>query len=532
MSEYLKMSNLISPEFMEISEYYQKNKDKKFQDWLIFDQIFNKPGKQGFVGTLNTKDKKKKLVFKISQYINYLVYHELSIMESLNELSKFCPHFCKSFGSLSCQIDATSNKKMGNPFDIKSKYPIEKDILLCEYIKGHKLASYILSEKVSENELYSMIKQVLLAISIAQKKKKFTHYDLHSYNIIPKKCDKDIVFLYVTDKENQYCVPTLGNYPIIIDFGFSYISDMEDKPLWTSLAHTDVGFMSNQYDWVSDPKLFLVTVSKEINECRNTKKSKRLRRVVKNIFAPLNIDLESGWDNTDDIGAADYITEMLEEYNDKSDLFKNYDHYCIDILQSLVILPLQKQNYKNIDKSYCAFLEEWLKIEKEISNPFYNLYILKGIVDSVRKLRPDYSSLSQRKNSIKEFKRDINKVIDKVSKFCNPKNIHYEKLLCSLLVLGKNIEGVLYDVISTRTIQKEKEYNKMLLKSIEQIYAAVETNIEDEYIYNQNTTIVILDSVQEKYILYKIPENKLEEINQTHPLSRGKIIYNLYNSLN
>jgi hypothetical protein len=525
------MSNLVSSEYVELHDYYQKNKEKKMKNWLEFDQMFNKPGKQGYVGTLTLKkdkDKKKKYVFKFSQYINYLVYHELNIMESLNDLSKYCPHFCKSFGSVTCEIDARTNKKSGNPFDIQSKYPIEKDILLCEYIKGHKLASYILSEKVSEEELYSMVKQVLLAISIAQKKKKFTHYDLHSYNIIPKKCDKDIVFLYVIDENNQYCVPTLGNYPVIIDFGFSYIGDMEDKPLWTSLAHTDVGFMSSKFDWVSDPKLFLVTVSKEINEYRNSKKSKRFRRVVKNIFAPLNIDLESGWDNIDDIGAADYVTQLLEEYNEKSELFKNYDHYCIDILQSLIILPLEKQSYKNIDKSYCAFLEEWLKIENELSNPFYNLYILKGIIDSARNLRYDYSNLDTRKNAVKEFKNNIFDVLGKVSQFCNPKDIHFEKLLCSLLVLGKNIEGVLYDIIKIRTEQKEKEYKKMILKSIEQIYAAVEVNLEDEYIFNQNTTVVVLNSVEQKYDLYKIPENKLDEINNSYPLARGTIIYNMY----
>lgn len=521
------MSSLVSSEYTELYEYCKQNKNKNFEEWLEFDKIFNKPGKQGFVGTLKTKNNKK-IVFKISQYINYLVYHELTIMEGLNEISKFCPHFCKSYGSINCEIDPKINKKGGNPFEIKTKYPIQKDVLLCEYIKGHKLASYIFSDNISENELYSMIKQVLLAISIAQKNKKFTHYDLHSYNIIPKKCNEDIVFLYVIDENNQYCVPTLGNYPVIIDYGFSYIENMEDRPLWATLAHTDVGFMSNQFDWVSDPKLFLVTVSKEINDARNTKKSKRLRRIVKNIFSSLNIDLESGWDNTDDIGAADYVTKLLEDSSQKSELFKNYDHYCIDILQSLVILPLQKQNYKNIHKTYETFIKEWLKIEHELSNPFYNLYILKGIVDSARSLRYDYSNDNSRQNAIKQFKSDINKILDKISKFCKPKNIHYEKLLCSLLVLGKNIEGILFDVIQKRNNQKEKQYDKMILKSVDQIYATIETNIEDEYVYNKNTTIIIFDSINKKHNIYKIKDNEIDNINNLHPLLRGSYIYNLY----
>jgi hypothetical protein len=116
------------------------------------------------------------------------------------------------------------------------------------------------------------------AIAIAQKEKKFTHYDLHSFNVMIKKCDKDLVFLYKLDDDNQFCVPTLGYYPVIIDFGFSYISDMDDGPLWPSLAHTDVGFMSDRFDWVADPKLFLVTVLDKIKDKRNSKKSKKFKK--------------------------------------------------------------------------------------------------------------------------------------------------------------------------------------------------------------------------------------------------------------
>ena len=128
-------------------------------------------------------------------------------------------------------------KKSENPFDIKSKYAIEKDVLLCEYIdKSCKFYNYIRSDKVEEDVLYSIVKQVLLGITIAQKEKKFTHYDLHSFNVMIKKCNKDLVFLYKIDEENQFCVPTLGHYPIIIDYGFSFIEDMNDNPLWASLA--------------------------------------------------------------------------------------------------------------------------------------------------------------------------------------------------------------------------------------------------------------------------------------------------------
>jgi hypothetical protein len=46
-----------------------------------------------------------------NQYINYLIHHESVVMKGLNELSPYCPHFCKSFGSFICQTDPRSGKK-------------------------------------------------------------------------------------------------------------------------------------------------------------------------------------------------------------------------------------------------------------------------------------------------------------------------------------------------------------------------------------------------------------------------------------
>ena len=103
-------------------------------------------------------------------------------------------------------------------------------MLLLEYIeKSSKFCNYISSDKVSEDVLFSIIKQTLMGINIAQKYKKFSHYDLHSNNIMIKKCNKNLVFVYKLDEDNQFCVPTFGYYPIIIDFGFSYIENMNDK---------------------------------------------------------------------------------------------------------------------------------------------------------------------------------------------------------------------------------------------------------------------------------------------------------------
>lgn len=520
--------------FSTLIDYFNEHKHKPLREWLEFEQTFDKPGKQGLVGLFKptqeiNSHKKLKFVFKISQYINYLVQHEYTVMKGLNDISPYCPHFCKAVGTLLCEIDPSS-RKVGNPFQITTKYPIEKEILLTEYIdKSNKLYNYIRSDKISDNIIYTSIKQVLMAIAIAQKKKQFTHYDLHSYNIMMKKCDKDVVFLYVLDEDNQFCVATHGHYPVIIDFGFSYIKDLDDGPAWPSMGHTDVGFMSDRFDPIADPKLFLVTMATEMRQMRNNNKTSKFRRIVKNIFGKLKIDWESGWDTVEEKGASDFVTEILQGHSIHSNLFDNYDHYCIDIIQSLIILPLEEQKYSNINQGYQGFLKEFVKIEKEIGNPFYNLYILKGIVDFAREVRTDYLKDGHyRTSAIKYFKKSIYERINCVSSYCNPKNIHFERMLCSLLCLAKNIEGILFDAVESRMHEKEQEYKKMPLQSTEQIYGALEVNMPDKYVFNENTTVFVMNCISEQCNRLTLTPNECKEVNETNSLGKGTFIYSIY----
>lgn len=515
-------------EYKKAYNHYKENHHKDPSEWLEFCQTFSH-GKQGLVGLMTSKkDPSKKYVFKVSQYINYLIEHEYTVMKGLNRLSRFCPHYCKAYGTIKCKVDP-SKRKSGNPFNNNAKKKITKEILLMEHIeRAPKLCSYINSNKIPENVLYSSIKQVLMAVSIAQKKRKFSHYDLHSDNILMKRCDKDLVFLYALDENNQFLVPTHGHYPIIIDFGFSYIDNADDDHLWASMGHTDVGFLSDRYDWVADPKLFLVSISKEIKEQRETKKAKKLRRIVKNMFHPLNIEWDCGWDNTDDYSTSDYLAEMLDEISQRSSLFNEFEHYCIDILQSLIVLPVENRNTDSLLEAFNAFMDEFLKIEDQLTNKFYLLYILQGIVNAARDEQINYHYADKRKESIAKFRRAVFKRIDEVVKYCQPKDILFEKMLCSLLVLGKNIEGVYYKIMKDKMKQKKKEYSKLPIHSTEQVYACIESNIPDNYVYNQNTTVFMFDCINERCIPFELNSNDISELNDMHPLSRGLFLYNSY----
>lgn len=514
-------------DFKKLVTYYEKNKHLPWEEWLKVKKIFERPGKQGLVGLMCGKEDESIIyVFKISQSINYLVQHELSIMTSLNELADFCPHFCRSIGGITCQVDPEKRKE-GNPFESDCKYKIEKEVLLTEYLdNSYKFYNYIVSEKVHESVLYSIVKQVLLAFTIAQRNKNFSHYDAHSNNIMIKRCSKDLVFLYVIDENNQFCVSTRGCYPVLIDFGFSYSVDMNNGPLWPSLNHTEVGFLSDRFDPIADPKLFLVTVSDEIHEDRKTKNSRKLKNITKNIYGKLDLDWDSGWDNDSKKCATDYVLKILSKHSKNSLLFNDYDYYCIDIIQTLIILPLENQPYENIEIPFLTFLGEFTKIESEISSPFYCLYILKGIVDSARTVRNDYINKNTRDHAIGYFRHSILERIDSVAKYCKAK-INYEKMLCGLLCLTKGIEGILYKAMEERMAVKRKYYKEVPLQTPEEIFTAIDINIEDDYEFNDRTTVLVIDNIKKSCYHIELSDEQKKEINSYVSICRGSELYKM-----
>lgn len=516
--------------FQDVLELYQKNIDTPLKEWLEVEKIFPRSGKQGLVGVFRIKNTDHRMVFKVSQYINYLVQHELLVLGAINKISKYCPHFCRGIGGILADTDPNVRKD-GNPFEIK-KQSIEKEVLLLEHIDNStKFYNYIKSDKIPEEVLFSTIHQTLFAISIAQRKTKFTHYDLHSNNVIMKKCDPDLVFLYVMDEQNQFYVPSFGHRAIIIDFGFSYADTMDNEPLWPSLGHTDVGFWSHSYDPFFDPRLFLVTVSSELVEKRGTKKSKILRRIVKNIFGRLSIDWHSGWDKNKDEPAADYVLGLLDDYNDKSELFEQYDYLCIDIIQTLVNIPLKERSYKFIDKAFKIFINEFSKIEREVGNAFYCLYLLKWIVDTAREIEDHYINPKTRQHAVNFFQRAVYEGINSIVNFCQPKDVNFEKMLCGLLNLSKSIGGVMYNYLHHRKEKKDKDNNKLPVQSIEQMSAIIEENIPHEYTFTNKTKVMVIDCTNEiTWIADNLSEDHVNEINKSGNLSRGNAIYNLISS--
>ena len=480
-------------------------------------------GNQGVCGLFSLES--HKLVFKLSQYIDYIAVHEYEIMKGLDEISEFCPHFCRSIALIDHDVEPR-RKKNANPFEVVSKYSIKQPILLEEYIEGCNLMHYICKKKY--DVVFSSIKQILAAITIAQKCKSFSHYDLHSDNILLEKCSPDQVNLYIFDKNSAIVVPTYGYVSKMIDFGFSYNKNINDNYATTGISYTDIGFMSDRFDWVSDFKLFLISVSKELND---STRGRKLRNIAKNIFSKLKLNWKTGWDNdSNSRGATGATIDKINKMVKPLGIFKDHSYTCIDIIQSMLILPFEKKSSSELMMSYPIFLKEFSKIEKEIGSAIYKMYILKCIVDSAKSVKADYIIEEKRASAVEIFKNKLKESIISVSKFCLPKGIKYEIMLCSLYNFADCVEGILYKNIEKRVSQKEKMYKKLIPTSAVEITRIVDANFEEKYVYNQNTIIKIYNSIEKNFKEMRITEEQSDFINKMPHFMRGQFLADMSKS--
>ena len=526
-------SLLLNEETEKSIEYFKnelKDEYDKLPEFLEFHSSFPQTGKQGVLGILNNKNSKRKYVYKISQYLNFLMNHEYYVMEGLNEIRNICPHFCKTLGKFKARVN-TNYRNEDNPFDYDNDDYIETDVLMMDYLDGRKLYRYIKNDNVTPEIIMSIIKQTLMATIIAGEHTKFTHYDMHSNNVLIKKCQPNTAFFYILDDNRTYLVPTYGYYPVIIDFGFSFSSNNEGKPIGSALAHTNVGFMSSGYDQNADPKLFLTSVSHEMKKYKKSEISTQFRELIKRIYEKCDVDLDCGWDNREDSPSiSEYILKKMNTQFKRSKFFKNQGHHIVDLMQALVELPVYKRKTEDeIDDLAGVLVTEFYKIEKEISSEFYNMYIMKNMIDSTIKNRSLYIEKETREKAVQNFKNDILKTIDSLVKFCNPK-INWEKLLCCLLCISKCIENICYEKLKKLMSIKKADYNNMRLKNTTEIFEAIEANIPSHFFFDDKSVIYVWDCVNQKSYKMKLNKSMINSLNETHPFERGTILYEYISS--
>ena len=275
----------------------------KISQKLTYVKTFKTKGVQGITGILHCRSLKDlPIVFKISVEIDRTIEHENNVIESLNSLRHFCPHFVGSLGMYNLPISRTyvyeftddddlyeefddsdnesssSDSSDESDSDTSSSEESEEDfeecdielfmddkeflptnMMLLEYVSNITFEDLCKKYPVENRSLIlSQMMMIMSALSISQKYLNFTHYDLHIENILIRQCEPEAIFIYNIDNK-AYTVPTYGFYPVIIDMGSSYSKSLENNSMKTTVSHYNNGLQPTIYDPLNDLHHFLIS---------------------------------------------------------------------------------------------------------------------------------------------------------------------------------------------------------------------------------------------------------------------------------
>lgn len=201
---------------------------------------------------------------------------EYEVHQRLNNLRSFVPNFPLAFGMFHCNHDASQRRSA------RSRRGRAQGGTLCG--RGGPLTTFIMMELVpdavharhiavtarSVREVVDVVVQVLLALEVAQRAMKFTHYDLHPSNVLlsPLRAEKPLVFVYHVGG-TAYPV-SARHLAAIIDFGTAYVSGLPDEykrmRKWQGFHVKSWGQISDRFHPAHDMMRFVDSMVYYMNE--------------------------------------------------------------------------------------------------------------------------------------------------------------------------------------------------------------------------------------------------------------------------
>jgi hypothetical protein len=357
----------------------------------------------------------------------------------------------------------------------------DQNCIVSEYIEGVTLQQYI-NEGCNFRSLIKVLLMVNLALSVAQERFSFVHYDLFPWNIIIKKVEKRSIFYRV--KHNIFKVET-DIIPIIIDYGRSHV-------IYNNVHYGTIEQFKT--------KLFQDTLS----------------LVVCCTYSFLNVKNAKGKRNIISDDVRDFIINMINFYSETEFLKNKINDYS----QLCSFLDKNKKYNEMIFGNKCG-LEE-----KDTSTFFYYLYNMylennkdnkDNVNDIIRYMYPQKPSydiihlnslffykIIKRESPYYEIFKYLENIEMKYESFLSEsKNIVMKINVCNMIDITvrdilKFIEyisslNIKYkEELKYPTIEKLKYICDRILKRLEQKYSFIYINYEGEFEYKKDESILPL----------------------------------------
>ena len=184
------------------------------------------------------------VIWKVSQGYDFSVDHEARVMRALEPLKQCCPHYVYPIS-----VDVLLRTQVPAPlYTDNDPDDVPVTVLTMEYVQddtgtaSQPLEALFIDGAYSERQSFSVVMQVLNALWFGHKQAGFTHYDLHPGNVLVRKQPLNTgANLYITDSSVSL-VPTYGETPVIIDYGYSHVSAHDYQHFFSTMEHASIGY--------------------------------------------------------------------------------------------------------------------------------------------------------------------------------------------------------------------------------------------------------------------------------------------------
>ena len=174
----------------------------------------------------NDKLHQELFVIKIPKSVNINIYHEAIIgMLALNKLRDRIPNFMFIYGLFYCSRPLKIPNNISNTNNSYKICPInglKYGHLVMENIFNSKPLDQILNSLTTQ-EFLNIYLQIINALNLAHKEYDFTHFDLHSGNVLIQELTEPILIPLYTDSQEIIYITT-NKLARIIDYGKSHIN--------------------------------------------------------------------------------------------------------------------------------------------------------------------------------------------------------------------------------------------------------------------------------------------------------------------
>jgi hypothetical protein len=559
--------------YSEINNYISNlsSNNIPLSEHLRFRNMCGTRGVQGYVGVFSLRDdnklpslketkttkEDKKVIFKFSKDIDFSTEHEAMILSEISKLN--CPHFVNYYTIFEGKVskDFFHNQHNQKQFLVKGGDYLPYSILLMEHINNDiynikTLDSLVRGDpknilrhnvykkkKFKQHVVVSQLLQTLISLEIGQLYYDFTHYDIHTDNILEMKCEPNSVIIYKysenineNEKKVHYqIVPTYGFYPKIIDLGMSYCSKINGKNIYTTLGNYNNGAQSGIFDPLNDVHHLMISVLNDLEEeeeelSEESGLSNKLFRTIANnvrtTFSSIKILIRKGWKQLP-YEILDQIVDTVNNYD--KNIFKNYiieECKLIDMFCHLIVLPFTEYDeYINFEK----YLDDGMiyvlsEVQKNIDNNDVDKFLL-----CMKDLIFAYNEVSDSDEFEKKYKLSFSAKNELI-------NFDYKKIFDSFGIISKQLSTFVYPIIREHLDLVKDAYDIIAkrFRSPVDMFHFVYQNLTPHFVIDEETLIYIYDADTGNMTCDKMGKDRIEKdknINKYNRFRKAKVVYDM-----